>query len=116
MNDKLLQKGINLYKVVNRWHTFMPRQVKVEVTKICNLHCAGCRRNFPESIANAPGPKHLVVGRLERVIKDLPIKVVRFTGDGEPFCNPHLDELLMALRRKGIKLGFHDPPPPTHLW
>lgn len=103
MNDKLLQKGINLYKLVNRYHTFLPRQVKVEITRACNLHCVGCRRNFPESIANAPGPKHLTLDMLKDIIKDLPIKIVRFTGDGEPFCNPNFGHILAYLASMGIR-------------
>lgn len=103
MKDKLLQVGINTYKRLARVYTPLPRQIKIEVTRACNLRCAGCRRIFPESIANAPGPTHLTVDILEAVTEGLPIKVVRFTGDGEPLCNPYLRDLLTSLKIRGIR-------------
>ena len=106
MKDKLLQVGIDTYKKAARYHTFLPRQVKVEVTRACNLHCIGCRRNFPGSIANAPGPQHLTFDMLKDIIKDLPIKVVRFTGDGEPLCNPTFHKILAYLYTKGVRTAI----------
>lgn len=103
MRDKLLQVGINTFKKAARHHTFLPRQVKVETTKVCNLKCVGCRRNFDETIAKAPGPTHLTVEKLWRIVATSPMQVVRFEGDGEPTCNPHFKDLVQFCSKMGIR-------------
>lgn len=103
MRDKLLQLGINTFKKAARYHHFLPRQVKVETTKACNLKCVGCRRNFAETLAKMPGPKHLTVEALGRIVATTPIQVVRFEGDGEPTVNPHFRDLVQFCHRVGIR-------------
>lgn len=103
MDSKIYQQAINVYKALSRRHVFDPRQVKIEATKVCNLTCAGCRRNFADSIANVPGPKHLTVDVLKTIIEGTKIKVVRFAGDGEPLCNPHLEHILEYLHSVKVK-------------
>ena len=103
MRDRLLQLGIDAYKWISRYHTFGVRQVKVETTKTCNLKCIGCRRNFAETLAKAPGPKNLTVGALWRICATTNMEIVRFEGDGEPTCNPNFRDLVSWCHKMGIR-------------
>ncbi len=104
MKDRLLQLGINTYKKIARHYTLMPRFVNVESTKMCNLKCPNCRRNYPAgSISTEPGPKHLTVGALWRIVATTPMEVVRFEGDGEPTINPNFKDLLRFCKQMGIR-------------
>lgn len=102
MKDKIIQTGINAYKWASRHHTFPVMQCKVETTKVCNLKCVGCRRNFEETLAKMPGPRHLTVGALWRICATTNMQMVRFEGDGEPTCNPHFRDLVAWCHEKGI--------------
>lgn len=101
--DKAFQLALNTYKNAARHFPFLPRMVNVETTKVCNLQCPNCRRNFPECIAKEPGPTHLTVEKLWRIVATVPIMVVRFEGDGEPMCNPHFGDLLQFCKRMGMR-------------
>lgn len=103
MKDKLIQLGINLYKWESRHHVLPVYQCKVETTKVCNLKCVGCRRNFEETLAKMPGPRHLTVGALWRICATTNMQFVRFEGDGEPTCNPHFKDLVKWCHDKGIR-------------
>ena len=103
IRDKMYQLGINTYKTLSRYHTFNVRQVKVETTKVCNLKCPGCRRNYTASISTEPGPKHLTTGALWRILATTNMMVVRFEGDGEPTCNPHFKELVGMCSDMGVR-------------
>lgn len=103
MKDKLIQLGLNAYKRLSRHHILPVMQVKVETTKVCNLQCVGCRRNFGETLAKMPGEKHLTVGALWRIVATTNMQMVRFEGDGEPTCNPHFRDLVKFCHSKGIR-------------
>jgi MoaA/NifB/PqqE/SkfB family radical SAM enzyme len=103
MRDRLVQLGVNTYKRVARHYTLLPRMVKVETTKTCNLRCPGCRRNYEVTLSKEPGPKHLTVEALARIVETVPIKIVRFEGDGEPLCNPYFGDLVRFCERRGIR-------------
>lgn len=103
MKDKLIQAGVNTYKRLSR-HVVLPvMQCKVETTKACNLKCVGCRRNFAETLAKMPGPRHLTVGALWRICATTNMQMVRFEGDGEPLCNPHFRDLVTWCHERGIR-------------
>ena len=103
VKDKVIQSGINVYKSLSR-HVVLPViQVKVETTKVCNLKCVGCRRNYAESIVKAPGPKHLTVGDLWQLCATTNMQYIRFEGDGEPTCNPHFRDLVKWCGNRGIR-------------
>lgn len=104
IRDRIYQIGINTYKTLSRYHTFNVRQVKVETTKVCNLHCPGCRRNYKQgTIATEPGPTHLTPGAMWRILATTNMAVVRFEGDGEPTCNPYLKELVRMCSTLGVR-------------
>lgn len=104
IRDKIYQAAINTYKTLSRYHTFNVRQVKVETTKVCNLRCPGCRRNYTQgTIVTEPGPKHLTPGALWRILATTSMEVVRFEGDGEPTCNPYFKELIKMCSDLGIR-------------
>lgn len=104
IRDRVYQLGIETYKRVSRYHTFNVRQVKVETTKACNLKCPGCRRNYTQgTLVTEPGPVHLTPGALWRILATTNMMVVRFEGDGEPTCNPHLRELVKMCGDLGIR-------------
>lgn len=82
----------------------MPRSILIETTKDCNLKCPGCRRNYREgSISSEPGPQHLTVAALWRIIATTPCQLIRFEGDGEPLTNPFFGDLVKYLHKVGIK-------------
>lgn len=103
MKDKILQTGINAYKGLSRHITLPVMQVKVETTKVCNLKCVGCRRNFEETLAKMPGPRHLTAGALWRICATTNMQMVRFEGDGEPTCNPYFKDLVAWCSKMGIR-------------
>lgn len=103
IKDMVYQTGINLYKNLSRHYTFNVRQVKVETTKVCNLRCPGCRRNYTASISTEPGPKHLTPGMLWQILATTSMMVVRFEGDGEPTCNPYFKELVKNCNDVGVR-------------
>lgn len=104
MEDKLIQLGIKAHRRISMHHTFLPRIIEVETTKACNLKCPGCRRNYVEgSISSEPGPKHLTVSALWRIIATTPCMAIRFEGDGEPLCNPYFKDLVKFLHNLGIR-------------
>lgn len=93
------------YKLARRF-PITPRQAKVEAEKLCNLRCVGCRRHLNGNISKQPGPKHLTPEILRWILDMVPLRVVRFAGDGEPLVNPHFNDLLRVLRRRGIKVAY----------
>ena len=102
--NKLFRVAYRVYRDASRVYTFMPRQVRIEGTKLCNLRCVGCRRHLDGNMSKLPGDKHLTPERLKMICEALPqLKVALFAGDGEPTVNPHLKDLLYYLKGKGIR-------------
>jgi MoaA/NifB/PqqE/SkfB family radical SAM enzyme len=106
MKAHLTQLGIDVVKraIQSSPVPILPRMIRTEMTKVCNLRCPGCRRYFTTpTISHEKAPPHLTVSMLEQMIREVPVKVVSFDGDGEPFCNPHLHELVRFCHEKGIR-------------
>jgi len=103
IRDRMYQMAINAFKKASIHYTFNVRQVKVETTKVCNLKCVGCRRNYSTSISSAPGEKHLTTGDLWRILASTSMMLVRFEGDGEPLCNPHFKDLMSMCMSVGVR-------------
>ena len=85
-----------------RQHTFMPRMIDLEVTRVCNLKCPGCLRNAPSSLSR-DGEKHCTIDRLKDVLEEIPtLSSFNFMGDGEPTRNPEFQDLIKYLSSKDI--------------
>ena len=104
---KLFRQTLRAYKKLQWVHSFMPVQLRIEATKVCNLRCVGCRRVFEDDISLATGDKHLTVDRVRWLIEQVPhLRLVGFSGDSEPTCNPYLWNILTYLKSKGVKSTF----------
>lgn len=101
--NRLFRMAYRAYRDVSRYHTFMPRQVRIEGTKLCNLKCVGCRRHLDGNMSKLPGDKHLTPYRILFITKQMPLKVALFAGDGEPTVNPYLKSLLYCLKSRDIR-------------
>jgi len=86
-----------------RAKTIMPRFLQLEVSKDCNLNCAGCFRMDNTSIADLKGERNLTLEATKKVVKMVPmVRTIILLGDGEPLMNPELGEILEYLSSKGI--------------
>src|ERR1700678_54132 len=63
----------------------------------CNLSCTYCNEYDDFS---PPVPKDVVVGRINR-LADLGSSIITLSG-GEPMLHPDLDEIIAAMRRRGV--------------
>lgn len=102
INYKLLKLAGKAYGLAADRIDLLPRTVAFETTKICNLKCVGCPRNAKGNLAKQKGDKHLSLETVRKVVDELPIKTVGFGGDGEPFLNPNLLDILEYLSKKNI--------------
>ena len=102
--NKVFRLAYKAYRDFSRYHIIMPRQIRIEGTKLCNLRCVGCRRHLDGNMSKLSGDKHLTLERLKVICGMLPtLKVVLFAGDGEPTVNPYLKDLLRYLERSDIR-------------
>ena len=101
--NKAFRIAYRAYRDFSRICTIMPRQARVEGTKLCNLECVGCRRHLDGNMSKLLGDKHLTLERLAFITEQLPLKVILFAGDGEPTVNPHLNDLLYYLKSRNIR-------------
>jgi len=103
----LFRQTLKMYKKAQWVHTFMPRQVRVEASKVCNLKCTGCRRAWEDDISLQPGGNYLTLERLGYIVEQVPtVILVGFSGDAETTLNPNLWDILRYLKSKGIKSTF----------
>lgn len=98
--------AFKVYKRMAWQYPFLPRQLRIESEKLCNLKCLGCRRHLDGDISKMPGEKHLTLERLKFITGQVPVRVVRFSGDSEPLVNPYLVSHLEYLASKGMKPTF----------
>jgi len=98
--------GFKVYKRISKVYPFLPRQLRIESEKLCNLRCVGCRRHLDGDISKIPGPIHLTLERLQNITSQVPVKVIRFSGDSEPAVNPHLTDHLRYLKSRGMRPTF----------
>lgn len=79
-----------------RQHTFMPRMIDLEVSRVCNLNCPVCMRRAGSSLAQSR--KEIPFCTLERfkeIYEEIPtIGTLNFMGDGEPLMNPELNDIV----------------------
>lgn len=103
----LFRQTLKAYKKYQWLHTTMPRLVRMESTKVCNLHCVGCRRVWENDISDIPGEKHLTLDAVKNMTEQVPkLKLIGFSGDAETTCNPYLWDILRYLKSKRINSTF----------
>jgi MoaA/NifB/PqqE/SkfB family radical SAM enzyme len=67
----------------------------------CNLSCTYCNEYDDFS---PPVPKDVMIGRINR-LADLGTSILTLSG-GEPMLHPDLDEIIAAMRRRGVIAGM----------
>jgi MoaA/NifB/PqqE/SkfB family radical SAM enzyme len=78
----------------------LPKDVDIEVSRVCNLGCILCPRN-----KNIQGVKYLTPSILEHILNSIPsLERLTFIGGGEPLLNPYLEDLLNLTYLRGIRV------------
>jgi MoaA/NifB/PqqE/SkfB family radical SAM enzyme len=67
----------------------------------CNLSCSYCNEYDDFS---KPVPVDVVIGRIDK-LADLGTSIITLSG-GEPLLHPELDEIIKAMRRRGVMAGM----------
>ena len=82
--------------------SFWPEMYDIEVTSYCNFKCRMC----PHALLGNRIAKHLNPEVIERMKKYLKYaKKVALQGDGEPFLNPDIKEIICVLHESGVRLN-----------
>lgn len=100
MNWKRIPESQGFLQRIGEWairqHTFMPRMIDLEVSRVCNLNCPACMRRADSSLAqiHKETPFRTLEGFRE-IYKQIPtIGTLNFMGDGEPLMNPELNDII----------------------
>ena len=92
---------------VERSRDYGPPRLIVELTNICNLHCAYCLRD-EDALYHSPA-NFFPVELLRRVVREarefMNASQVMFTG-GETTLHPHFREVVEAVGAEGLKCSF----------
>ena len=99
MNWKKIPESQGFIQRIGEWairqHTFMPRMIDLEVSRICNLNCPACMRRASSSLAQKGGEKFCLLERFKEIHRQIPtIGTLNFMGDGEPLMNPELNDII----------------------
>jgi MoaA/NifB/PqqE/SkfB family radical SAM enzyme len=77
--------------------------IDLEVSRVCNLACVRCNRQYQSSLAHGKGPVYLSTRNLNNLLDCLPkVGLVGFMGDGEPLVGP-FEDLLEVLNSRGVR-------------
>src|SRR5438552_2850372 len=82
-------------------HTSHPIMAHIIPIRRCNLSCTYCNEYDDFS---KPVPTETIVGRINR-LADLGTVIVTLSG-GEPLLHPDLDDIIRAMRRRGLIAGM----------
>src|ERR1019366_10775107 len=83
------------------FHTDHPIMAHIIPTRRCNLSCTYCNEYDDFS---KPVPTETVIARINH-LADLGTVIVTLSG-GEPLLHPDLDEIIRAMRRRGLIAGM----------
>src|SRR5216684_4041716 len=78
-----------------------PLLVHIIPTRRCNLSCTYCNEYDDFS---KPVPTETIISRINR-LADLGTVIVTLSG-GEPMLHPDLDDIIRAMRRRGLIAGM----------
>jgi len=77
-----------------RQHTFMPRMIDLEVSRVCNLSCPACMRRAETSLSHK-AEKYCTLDKFKAIHAQIPtLGTLNFMGDGEPLMNPELPDII----------------------
>lgn len=109
----LLAKLYRFCHIVFRWQIqkalildYLPEEVSVEVTNVCNFKCAFCPQSQPDHHDHVPktylepDAADLILRRLRE--GGIQTQTLHWTLDGEPFMNRRFGELCAAALRHGF--------------
>lgn len=100
MNWKRVPESQGWIQSLGEWairqHTFMPRMIDLEVSRICNLNCPACMRRADSSLAQVYKDKpYRSLEDFREVYEQIPtIGTLNFMGDGEPLMNPEIHDII----------------------
>lgn len=104
---KFTEEESHFYKAVYLKMPVSPRKVMISPTDACNISCPICwRHNDPDGTAKLlKEEKHLKLDEIELLLsqlKEMGVKVVDFTGGGEPFVRKDILEIASIIKNKGF--------------
>ena len=88
-----------------------PFYVTADITRLCNLHCPGCRyhsTDLPDASSRGLSPRHMPLPLFEKLCDDLHsmgTASMTISGEGEPCLHPRLLELISQAKAAGLKLS-----------
>lgn len=100
MNWKRIPESQGWLQSLGEWairqHTFMPRMIDLEVSRVCNLSCPACMRRADSSLAQVyKDTPYRSLNGFREVHRQIPtIGTLNFMGDGEPLMNPELSDIV----------------------
>ncbi len=84
----------------------MPLGICLEPTNKCNFKCVQCAASLPEFREITGEAAHIDMNLYEKIIRDIKamgrLKNLNLYGDGEPFLNPRLIEMIRIAKANGI--------------
>ena len=91
---------------VKKWYyvnRYVPRQVRLEASTVCQLRCAGC--TFQNSDHDGLGLGFLTFENFKRFVDDNPfVQRIELSNYGEIFLNPELVDMMRYARKKKVRL------------
>jgi len=100
MNIKRIPETQGWIQRIGEWairqHTFMPRMIDFEISRVCNLNCPACMRRADSSLAQSRKEiPYATVDTFKAIHEQIPtIGTLNFMGDGEPFMNPQANDII----------------------
>src|SRR5580698_4924356 len=98
LNRWLRERRLVLRGALGTDHPIMAHIIPI---RRCNLSCTYCNEYDDFS---PPVPTDVVIGRIN-LLADLGTSIVTLSG-GEPMLHPDLDEIIAAMRRRGVIAGM----------
>ena len=83
-------------------HALVPVELNVEVSNQCNLRCRMC----PSRVLEPKKPMQPDIGAVVDIIARLGVRIVRFSGLGEPMMAPAFWDIVEAARRCGCRIAM----------
>lgn len=106
---KPLSDYLDILGIFNGRHAFKgPFHVQIDLTDHCNNNCLACWCNSPllEEKKHTLKQKHILSFELAKELIDdlssMGTREIYFSGAGEPFCHPHIMDILAYAKKRGF--------------